>query len=718
MNSQIDDGSKFQIIIVLHKTQFTKIAKNSPKFNQEECLEPPSFFESFFLDQSGQSSKQQKNNIQNHINQFQYQNCNQLAKQNISNCKNNKQIKNQNIKCASQIAFFINCILTLLNNIFNAFFAILFPYIVLLEGNEKNINICYFLLFYIFIISLIYTVCLCIQIKKQEHQSTVCILDLINYFTIINIFLIGLLLIFIILNIKILAIILSFYFFCEGYNQIDMFFKLLVIQKKKLFNYLAIFKIIIYYIYLLHLLTCLIYSEDFQLSYIDSLQININFFTFQANYYAIESNFNISVMFSQIVGLIMLLKTIDIIIQIRLDKVEMYIRPKINLHILHYYIWKHQGNIIDKLKNFSQLANSGIIKEKMIQKIMKSIFQQIIEDYLEISQIFTKEFTINLSERIKVFRKMKEIDMNINCGLIIVLRGQGLISYKKEGLKLNEQNMIEKVFGLIDCFQQNVSDQKITFNDDFLVLYVSEEDFKCCLNSSQDIEIYHMIKNRIQFEGDTSFVNYRCLICQGYHLMMRCQIQKDFQDLILMNYNEQNDRIKWERSKKRRSYAHEIHRKKNKQQQQINVTLNSESDVSENNSSSEKLQIYLDELSENLKFSEKNIIAGNSKGIINLPTIQKISKEVLGDFISEKILLDQIKQNYQRTSLQQSLIQPGSQQIGDCFKTDIRSQQLYPSIYKFQDILAIDDIDTIREYVYFYPEFNINYIISLLLLQK
>ncbi|CAD8107622.1 unnamed protein product [Paramecium sonneborni] len=705
MNSQLDD--------VLHKTQFTKIAKNSPKFDQDECLEPPSFFESFFLDKSGQSSKQQIHNIQDQINRFLYDNCNQWADVNeptkTQKISQNKsiQIKNQEIKSATQIAFFVNCMLTLWNNIFNAFFAFLFPYIVLLEGEKSNTNLCYFLLYYIFIISLTYTMCLYIQIKNSEKQSTICLFDLINYFTIINIFLIVLLLIFIILNIKILAIILSFYFFYEGYNQIEMLFKLLVIQKKKQYKYMAILKIIIYYIYLLHLLTCLIYQDDFQLNYRELLLININFFTFQVNYYTIESTSSLSMILSQIVGLIMLFKTIDTIIQIRLNKVEIYIRPYINLHILHYYIWNHQGKILEKLKIFSQLANSRIIKKQISQNIMKNIFQQIIVDYLEISQFFSTKFILNLSERIKVLRKIQEIDLHVKSGLYMVLSGEGLISNKKEGLKLYEQNKIEKVFGLIDCFQKNVSDQKLTFYGDILVLYVSEEDFRSCLNSSQDIEKFHMIKNKIQFEGDTSDVNYRCLICKGYHLMMKCQVQKDVQKLILMDYNVQNERQQWNRRKIRKQYAYEIYLKKLKQQ--ISVTASSECDNSEDSSDNDKFQIYLDDLSESQKFIEKNLFLGNSKGTITIPTI---SKEAYGDFISEKILLEQLKQSHKQISIQPSLIQPGSQQLGDCFRGDIRSQQLHPSLYKFQDILGSEAIDSIKEYVYFYPEFNISSIIS------
>lgn len=45
--------ANISLLIVLHKKKFTKITKNSPISNQEECLEPPSFFESFFLDNSG-----------------------------------------------------------------------------------------------------------------------------------------------------------------------------------------------------------------------------------------------------------------------------------------------------------------------------------------------------------------------------------------------------------------------------------------------------------------------------------------------------------------------------------------------------------------------------------------------------------------------------------------------------------------------------------------
>lgn len=59
----------------------------------------------------------------------------------------------------------------------------------------------------------------------------------------------------------------------------------------------------------------------------------------------------------------------------------------------------------------------------MNENVMKIIFQYILEDYLEISHIFTKQFIINLSERIKVLRKGKDIDSSRNCGLYLILKG-------------------------------------------------------------------------------------------------------------------------------------------------------------------------------------------------------------------------------------------------------------------------------------------------------
>ncbi|CAD8093032.1 unnamed protein product [Paramecium primaurelia] len=707
MNSQLDD--------VLHKKKFTKIAKNSPKSNQDECLEPPSFFESFFLDNSGQSSKQQTPNIQDQINQVLNENCNQWADiyeqrkaQKIMYSKNNLTKNNQEIQSATKIALLINCVITFWNNIFKALLAVLFPHLILLEEDESINNLSQFLLFYILTITLTYTFCLCIQIKQTENFSNLCNFKLINDFTIRNILIIGLLLILIFLNTQIIVIILSFYFFYDGYNHIEMFFKLLIIKKKKYFNYLAITKIIVYYLYLIHLFSCILYQNDYQLRYRDSLFININFFTFQTNYYVTESTSNLTMIFSQIVGLIMLFKTIDVIIQIRINNIELQNIPKINVHILHYYIWHHNGNLIEKFKMVTQLNNSRLLKKQICQNIMRIIFQQILEDYLEISHFFTKQFIINLSDKVKVLRKCNELDVNENCGLYLILRGQGQISYKKEGLRQYEQNMIEKVFGLIDCFQKNISDLKIKFNNNFLVLFVKDEDFKACLNSNQDIETFHMIQNKIFFEGDTFQVNYRCLICRGFHLMRKCQIQQDVYKLILKDYHQQNNRRKMQRRLKRRPYAYEIFVKKRKQL--INITTHSEVESSESSSNNEQFQIYQDEATESLKFIDRNMILGNSKGTITIPTI---SKEQQGDFISDKILLDQLKSSRKKISIQPS-IQPSSQQFGDGLRTDFRSQQLFPSVFKFQDIVPIDDIDTIREYVYFYPEFNISSIISML----
>lgn len=50
----------------------------------------------------------------------------------------------------------------------------------------------------------------------------------------------------------------------------------------------------------------------------------------------------------------------------------------------------------------------------------------------------------------------------------------------------------------------------------------------------------------------------------------------------------------------------------------------------------------------------------------------------------------------------------------ELLRQDYRSFPLCASVYKFQDILGVDDIDVVKEYAYFYPEFNISYIISML----
>lgn len=42
MKSKQDDGI-LQYYVVLHKTEFEKIIRNSPKTNFEECINPPSF---------------------------------------------------------------------------------------------------------------------------------------------------------------------------------------------------------------------------------------------------------------------------------------------------------------------------------------------------------------------------------------------------------------------------------------------------------------------------------------------------------------------------------------------------------------------------------------------------------------------------------------------------------------------------------------------------
>ncbi|CAD8198209.1 unnamed protein product [Paramecium octaurelia] len=713
MNSQLDDGSKNSLLIVLHKKKFAKIAKNSPKSNQDECLEPPSFFESFYIDNSGSSSKLQTPNVYDQINQILFENGNRWdevygPRKEQQAFSQNRKKKIQEIQSASQIALLINCLLTLWNNIFKALLSLLLPHLILFEEDERINHLYYFLLFYILIITLTYILCQFIQIKQKEKFSAIYKFKLIDDFIITNILLIGLLLILITSNTQVIVIILSFYFFYEGYNQIEKFFRLLIITKKKYFNYLAISKIIVYYLYLIHLFTCFLYSNDFQLRYRDSLFININFFTFQANYYVIESYSDLTMIFSQIVGLIMLFNSIDVIIQIRLKKVELLNRPKIDVHILHYYIWHHKGNLLEKLKMVTQLNNNSQLTKQMGQNAVKIINQQIMEDYLEISHIFTKQFIINLSEKIKVLRKSKEIDFNKNRGLYLILKGQGLISFKKEGLRQYQQIMIDKVFGLIDCFQKNISDIKIKLNNNFLVLFIKEEDFKICLNTNQDIETFHMIKNRILFEGDTSYVNYRCLICRGFHLMRKCQVQKDIYKLILKDYFQQNKRSQVQRRVKREPQAFKIYLKKIKQQ--ISVTVRSEIESNESSSHNEQLQVYQDEPTESQKFLDRNIIIGQSKGTITIPTI---SKECYGDFISDKILLEQMKSSHKQGSIQPS-IQPGSQQFWDGFKTDYRSQQLYPSTFKFQDIVSSDDLDTIQEYVYFHPEFNISSIISIL----
>ncbi|CAK94589.1 unnamed protein product (macronuclear) [Paramecium tetraurelia] len=713
MNSQLDDGSKTSLLIVLHKKKFTKIDKNSPKSYQDECLEPPSFFESFYLNNSGSSSKQYTPNAYDQINQYLFENFNRWdevygPRKEQQAISQNKKKKNQEIQSASHIALLINCLLILWNNIFKALLSVLFPHLILFEEDESINHLSYFLLFYILIVTLTYILCQFIQMKHKENLSAIYKFKLIDDFIITNILLVGLLLIQITLNTQIIVIILSLYFFNDGYNQIEKFFKLLIITKKKCFNYLAISKIIIYYLYLIHLFACVLYQNDFQLSYRDSLFININFFTFQANYHVSESSSDLTMIFSQIVGLIMLFNSIDVIIQIRLKKIELLNRPKIDVHILHYYIWHHKGNLLEKLKMVTQLNNNSQLTKQIGQNAMRIIFQQIMEDYLEISHIFTKQFVINLSEKIKVFRKTKEIDFNKNRGLYLILRGQVLISFKKEGLRQYQQIMIDKVFGLIDCFQKNISDIKIKLNNNFLVLFIKEEDFKQCLNLNQDLETFHMIKNRILFEGDTSYVNYRCLICRGFHLMRKCQVQQDIYKLILKDYFQQNKRIKVQRRAKKDPQAFKIYQIKIKKQ--ISVTVRSEIESNESSSIYEQLPVLQDEPTESSKFFDRNMINGQSKGTITIPTI---SKECYGDFISDKILLEQMKSCHKQASLQPS-IQPGSQQFWDGLRTDYRSQQLSPSTFKFQDIVIADDIDTIQEYVYFHPEFNISSIISIL----
>ena len=63
------------LILVLHKLEFKKIMKNSPKNNLEECLNPPSFNESFFLVNSFISDNNLKEIKQHQINKFILNNC-------------------------------------------------------------------------------------------------------------------------------------------------------------------------------------------------------------------------------------------------------------------------------------------------------------------------------------------------------------------------------------------------------------------------------------------------------------------------------------------------------------------------------------------------------------------------------------------------------------------------------------------------------------------
>ncbi|CAD8207417.1 unnamed protein product [Paramecium pentaurelia] len=705
MNSQKED--------VLHKLEFKKIIKNSPKNNFEECLNPPSFSESFFLVNSIIQYNDLKEVKQDQLNQFLVENCEKWMETQESTQYLSYQKKQQLRRKLSQfsvliqILFFMKYMIDFLNVILNLFCGIYIPYLKLIEDYENINNALYSLIFFHLLIIFIQNLYSYIQIFKTSNKQNQQRFNLLNEITLKNLTTISILLIYIIENVSQILLITSFYYFYMGYKRIEIFTILLIIKRRKLYKTLAIYKVIVYYIYFLHIFSCFLenstYNQDFLQKYKESLIININFITFQANYFVQDSTLKFEVIFNQIIALILILYTIDVLIQIRSNDGYIVNQIQFDVHVLQYYIWNHKGQILKKLKLYQQISNKELsLKQFTQQEIIKKIYQSILKDNLKVLKIFSKQFTINLSQKLKSIRKSKDKLKLDKYGLYLILEGTGYLIFENSLKSQKEIESKQLTFGLINCFQKNISEVELEMEDHFLLLYISSEDFYQSLTINQDFESFHLIKNKIIFEGETNLIDYRCWICNGFHQERRCSILKV--QLNFTNKNENNFRSNFiKRYKNRRQRAFKTYRLyKQNESATIDQSNSSSSD------SEEQFEIYPDDGSGSQKLTEKNIIV-TSKGNIQIPAIQK---DGYVEYITDK-LYEQLRNSHKNIQLQPS-IHTSSQQIAEMFRPDFRSIPLNSSQYKFQELLSVDDFDCVKEYAYFYPEFNISYIISLI----
>ncbi|CAD8117591.1 unnamed protein product [Paramecium sonneborni] len=704
MNSHKED--------VLHKLEFKKIIKNSPKSNIEEFLNPPSFSESFFLANSFVSDNNLKETKQQKINQLILENCEKwletIESASSSAYFKKKQLRNNLSTFSVFISrlFFIKYLIDFLNILLNIFFGLQIPFVYLIEDYENIKHQLYFLLFCHLINIIIQNFySKIIRTRKIDQKQK---FNFLNESTLKNLSIIFLILIYTIVNISLLLLMISFYYFYMGYKKIEIFVLLLIIQKRKFYKLLAILKAFIYYCYLLHLFSCFFENTscdgDFLKKYQESLIININFLTFQSNYYFQDSQLSFEIILNKIIALILMFYTIDILIKIRSIDGEIEKQIKFDVYVLQYYMWHHKGQILKKIQYYSQISNKELKYEQLGQKeIIRKIYQQILKDNLGVLKIFSKQFMINLSQKVKSIRKQKNQFREDKHGLYLILEGKGNLSFESNFKVYKEINTKEYTFGLINCFYKNISEVQLEMDNNFLLLYINSEDFYSCLTLSKDFELFHLIKNKIIFEGDTSMIDYRCWICNGQHQERRCQILKI--EINIEIINEQNMRSNFKnRFNKKRYYAYRTYLlHKQNESHTIDQSESSSSD------SEEQFERYADEGSGSQRVSDKNYIVQSSKGNIQIPAIQK---DVLTDHIPDK-LYEQLKSSHRNIQLQPS-INTCSQQQGEMLRSDFRSIPLYPSQYKFQELLSVDDLDSVKEYVYYYPEFNISNIISIL----
>ncbi|CAD8184447.1 unnamed protein product [Paramecium octaurelia] len=685
---------------VLHKLDFEKIIKNPPKTNIEECLNPPSLDDSSSLVKSNLFDLNLKEiTQQQQINQFLIENCEkwietQESTQQPASLKQ-KYIKEKFSPFSQliKILVFLKYLIDFFSILLNIFCGLCIPLLNLIEDYENIRITLYFLIafhFFTIIIQNQFSYLQLIKTKRSLCEQKFCFL---NEITLKNIAVIILILIYLIEKVDLVLEIISLYYFNQAYNMIEIFTILLIIQRKKCYKTLSIQKAIVYYIYFLHLFSSFFQKSkcdgNFLLKYQQSLNININFLTFQSNYDLQDSTQNFDVIVNQLMALLLMFYAINNLISIKSNQGYIQNQIKFDVHVLQYYFWHHKGQILKKLQRYSQISNREIKKAQLPQQaIINKIYFQILKDNLKVLALFSKQFKISLSQKVQSIRRNKEKPIEGKNGLYLILKGKG---YQNLRTKFKCQQQIESkqpLFGLINCFQKNISDVELELDDHFLLLYIKQEDFQSSLSLNQDIESFHLIKNKIIFEGETSLLDYRCLICNQYHLERRCKVLKLEVDPRVLN--EQNIRMNFKkrlmkkRQKAFKTYA--IH-KQNKD------TIDwSESSV---NDSCEQFEIHPEDGSTSQKVTDKMCNSITSKG-----------NDGFADF-------NKLYEKFRNNHTQQQASIHSSQYIGEMIRSDFRSIPLQSSQYKFQDIQTVDDIDCLKEYTYFYPEFNIGYIISL-----
>ncbi|CAK57831.1 unnamed protein product (macronuclear) [Paramecium tetraurelia] len=693
---------------VLHKLEFKKIIKNSPKTNFEECINPPSLDESYLLVKSNLLDLNFKENKeQQQINQYLIENCEkwietQESPQQPASLKQ-KFIKEKFSPFSQliKILIFLKYLIDFFSILLNIFCGICIPFLNLIEDYENIRNTLYFLIsfhFFTIIIQNQFSYLQLIKTKQPFCEQKFCFL---NEITLKNLAIIILMLIYLLEKVDLVLEIISLYYFNLGYKMVEIFTICLIIQRKKFYRTLGIQKAIVYYIYFLHLFTSFFQNSkgdgDFLLKYQESLIININFLTFQANYTVQDSTQNFDVIINQITALLLMFYAINNLIQIQSYQGCIQNQIKFDIHVLQFYFWHHKGQILKKLRLYSEISNREINKEQLAQKaIIKKIYLQILKDNLKVLELFSKQFKICLSSKVQSIRRNKEKLKKDKNGLYLILKGKGYQNLRRI-FKCQKQIESEKrYYGLINCFQKNISEVELELDDHFLLLYIKQEDFYSSLTLEQDIESYHLIKNKIIFEGETSLLDYRCLICNQFHLEGRCKVIKLEVNLNLLN--ELNIRMKFKnRLMKKRQRAFKTYVKFNLNNIQAIHKQNGDATIdwseSSANDSCDQFEIHPEDGSTSQKFTDKNSVT--SKG-----------NDGFADF-------NKLYEKFRNCHTQQQASNHSSQYMGEMIRSDFRSIPLQSSQYKFQEILAVDDIDSLKEYAYFYPEFNISYIIKL-----